>query len=135
MWKRTAIVGDEPGIGASEIYTHIKDDHGFICLVNQNPFPRTARFTLDASIGLAKGETFDLSEVYPEMCPIVEQAAAFASLGQEITCTLPPESVRFIEIRPAAAPANTLVVQGLPAKVEETTTGYSVKVSAPKVKL
>ena len=135
VWKRTAIVGDEPSIGASEIYTHIKDDHGFICLVNQNPFPRTARFTLDSSIGLAKGKTFDLSEVYPKVCPIAEQALTFASLGQEITCKLPPESVRFIEIKPAAAPANTLVVLGLPAKVEKAATGYSVKVSAPQGEL
>lgn len=130
VWKRTAIVGDEPSIGAGEIYAHVQDDHGFICLVNQNPFPRTVRFTLDASIGLAKGESFVLSEVYPKVGPIVEQALPFASLGQELTCQLPPESVRFIEIKPAAAPAETLVVLGLPARVEETAAGYSVKVSS-----
>lgn len=132
VWKRTAIVGDEPGIGASEIYAHIQGDRGFICLVNQNPFPRSARFTLDASIGLTAGELFELYEVYPQNCPLVEQALPYASIGQTLTCHLPAASVRFIEIKPAAAPADTLVVLGLPAKVEQTATGYSVQVSAPQ---
>lgn len=135
VWKRTAIVGDEPSIGAGEIYTHIQDDHGFICLVNQNPFPRTVRFALDASIGLARGELFDLCEVYPKICPIIEQALPCASSGQELTCQLPPESVRFIEIKPAVAPADTLVVLGLPARVKKNGTGYSVKVSSPQGEL
>jgi len=135
VWKHTAIVGDAPGIGATEIYAHTKADHGFICLVNQNPFPRTARFRLDETIGLTTGDKFSVNEVYPLETPIAEQALPWSSRGQEIVCELPPHSVRFLQIEPPKKPPRSLQVLGLPAKVKKTSTGYNVTVSAPQGKM
>jgi hypothetical protein len=94
LWKHTAIVGDAPGIGAMEIYAHTKADRGFVCLVNQNPFPRTARFRLDQSVGLTTGEKFFVTEIYPKECPLAEQALPWSARGQELVCDVPPHSVR-----------------------------------------
>jgi hypothetical protein len=136
LWKHTAIVGDAPGIGAMEIYAHTKADRGFVCLVNQNPFPRTARFRLDQSIGLTTGEKFFVTEIYPQEAPLAEQALPWSARGQELVCDMPPHSVRFLRIAPAAhKPARTLQVLGLPATVMKTSTGYVVTLSAPQGKL
>ncbi len=135
VWKHTAIVGDAPGVGATEIYAHTKADRGFVCLVNQNPFPRTARFHLDETIGLTAGEKFFVTEIYPKETPIAEQALPWSSRGQEIVCELPPHSVRFLQIAPPQKPSRSLQVLGLPAKVKKTSIGYDVLLSAPQGKL
>ncbi len=132
LWKHTAIVGDAPGIGATEIYAHTRADRGFVCLVNQNPFPRTARFRLDKSIGLTAGESFLVSEIYPTETPIAEQALPSTSRGEGIACVLSPHSVRFLRIEPAQRPSRTLQVLGLPARVNRTSSGYDVLFSAPQ---
>ncbi len=132
LWKHTAIVGDAPGIGATEIYAHTKADRGFICLVNQNPFPRTARFRLDQTVGLTTGDNFFVSEIYPRKTPLAEQALPWSSRGEEIVCELPPHGVRFLQIAPPQKRSRTLQVLGLPAKVKKTSTGYDVLLSAPQ---
>ncbi len=131
VWKNTARIGDLPGVGAAEVYAHIVRDHGFLCLVNQNPFPRTTTFTLDGSIGLNAGETFELNEVYPRACPIAEQPLPAARRGDRITCVLPPHSVRIIEVK-TAPKAKLPVVFGLPATIKSTSDGYQVVMRAPQ---
>lgn len=135
LWKHTAIVGDAPGIGATEIYAHTKAGRGFVCLVNQNPFPRTACFRLDQTIGLTTGHKFYISEIYPKETPLAEQSLPWSSRGQEIVCTLPPHGVRFLQVEPAREPSPALQVLGLPAQVKKTSSGYDVLVSAPQGKL
>ncbi|MBI3947710.1 MAG: hypothetical protein HY321_17450 [Armatimonadetes bacterium] len=131
VWKRTAIVGDPPGPGGVEIYSHAAGDHGFVCLINQNPFPRLARFRLDGSLGLEGGEHFRVREVYPGECPISEQPLPGAEFGAEITYPLPAHSVRYLEVRPCT-PGSGVTVCGLPAQVEKTTGGYRLTVRAPQ---
>ncbi|MHB0857653.1 MAG: hypothetical protein ACYC5M_08795 [Anaerolineae bacterium] len=131
LWKDTARVGDAPGLGAGEIYAHVAEDHGYLCLVNQNPFAKTVQFTLDGAIGLAKGETFAVYEIYPRVCPLAEQPLPYARFGDTITCQVPPEGVRYLEVRPAV-PQDGLQVLGLPAEVKPTATGYRLAVSAPQ---
>ncbi|BBH20169.1 hypothetical protein Back11_15140 [Paenibacillus baekrokdamisoli] len=123
LWQHTKQVGDSPSIGAMEAYSHMDKDHGFICLVNQNPFPGSVTFQLNGTIGLEEGKQFDLFEIYPQECPLVEQSLPYAASEDSITCSIPPQSVRFIEIKPAAKPEQ-LKVFGLPAKVERTEQGY-----------
>ena len=129
-WQHTARIGDAPGQGAAEIYAHTAGDHGFVCLVNQNPYPRTARFTLDGTIGLA-GERFTVHEIYPRECPIAEQPLPFAASGEEIACTVPPHGVRFLEIKPHAGPEGVQVF-GLPAQIRRTKGGYRLALRAPQ---
>ena len=128
VWQHTARIGDPPGQGATEIYAHVAGDHGFVCLVNQNPYPRAARFTLDGAIGL-EGERFTVHEIYPRECPIAEQPLPFAAFGQEIACTVPPHGVRFLEIKPYAEPAGVQVF-GLPARVRRMKRGYRLTLRA-----
>jgi hypothetical protein len=131
VWKHTARIGDPPGVGAAEIYAHIAADHGFLCLVNQNPFPRTTSFALDGSIGLRGGETFALTEVYPRQCPVVEQPLPVARRGDRISCVLPPHSVRIIEVG-AAAKSKLPAVFGLPSAIKRTSDGYRITLRAPQ---
>jgi hypothetical protein len=131
VWQRTFRVGDSPSLGATEIYAHTDGDRGVICLVNQNPFPRVARFRLDGSVGLSSPGPFLLHEVYPHECPIAEQPLPHAARGDEIRCALPAESVRYLEVRPWAA-AEGIRVCGLPARVRRSRGGYRVDVRAPQ---
>ncbi|MDD5676723.1 MAG: hypothetical protein PHW60_01875 [Kiritimatiellae bacterium] len=131
VWKHTARVAGAPGIGNAEIYAHIRDNHGYICLINQNPFPCRTQFTLDGAIGLAGGDRFLLSEIYPRKHPIVEQSLPSAAYGDSINCTLPPESVRYLAIEPYT-PAAGLRVYGHPAEVTSTAEGYRLALRAPQ---
>ena len=131
VWKHTARIGDLPGVGSAELYAHILNDHGFLCLVNQNPFPRATTFALDGSLGLNAGGTYALNEVYPRQCPIAEQPLPVARRGDSITCTLPAYSVRIIEVRPK--PKSQLpAIFGLPATLKPTGDGYRVTMRAPQ---
>jgi hypothetical protein len=131
VWKHTARIGDSPGVGAAEVYAHVLSDRGFLCLVNQNPFPRTATFALNGAIGLNAGQTYALSEVYPRECPIAEQPLPAARRGDAITCVLPAYSVRIIEIG-AAPKSRWPAVFGLPAIIKPTGDGYRVALRAPQ---
>ena len=131
VWKHTLRVGDPPGVGSCELYAHIAGDRGFVCLVNQNPFPRVARFRLNGSIGLAGNGPYRVWEIYPRECPLSGQTLPVASFGDEIACTVPAHGVRYLEIRPPR-PAAGLQVYGHPAQVEDTAGGYRVRLSAPQ---
>ena len=131
LWKRTIRVGDAPGSGATEIYAHARGDRGFICLVNQNPFSRVARFRLDGSIGLDQGRAFSLREVYPRKCLLVETGLPFAKWGETVALQVPPRSVRFIEIAPARKQDGPRVL-GLSGRVRRTRTGYRAELRAPQ---
>lgn len=139
LWKHTYQIGDSPGIGSGEVYAHISKDHGYICLVNQNPFGRIVSFKLDASIGLGANVCYELYEIYPRECLIAEQPLPCARFGDEIACSIPPHGVRYIEARPYTGTGTEDVrLYGLPAKVEKLNNGYRVSASAPqgeKVKL
>ncbi len=131
VWKHTYRVGDAPGPGATEIYAHIAGDHGFVCLVNQNPYPRRARFALDRSIGLAGGGPYEVVDVYPRQCPIAEQPLPCCRPGESLAFHLPPYSVRFLEIRPWKASGEPRFF-GLPATVRKIRGGYRATLRAPQ---
>ena len=103
-WKNTRRVGDPPGVGAAEAYSHIRDagDRGFLCLVNQNPFPRELRLTVDGSLGLTRGREFVLRELYPVAGrrPIPELPLPAVAWGDTLHFRLPPHSVRYLELAP-----------------------------------
>src|SRR5690606_9025520 len=94
VWRYTSRLGDPPGLGAAEVYGHIKEDQGFLCFVNQNAFPVQKELVLDGTIGLSKGSSFLLSEIYPGGGPIIEQPIPFAYKGDTINFTLEPYTVR-----------------------------------------
>lgn len=132
-WKHTRRVGEAPGVGATEIYSHIRSsgDGGFVCLVNQNSFPRTARFSLDASLGLTAGDRFLIREIYPRDCPVSEQTLPYAARGEELHFDIPPHSVRFLSVAPYKASPG-LSIYGHPARIERKKGGYRITLRAPQ---
>jgi len=131
VWQHTFRAGDPPGLGAAELYAHTNRERGFLCLVNQNPFPQTIAFRLDGSVGLSSPGPFLLHEVYPRDCPVAEQPLPHAGPEDAIQCVLPPESVRFIEVRPVTA-TEGVQVYGLPARVRRSRGGHKVTLRAPQ---
>lgn len=130
-WSHTKQVGESPAVGAVEAYSHIDGTHGFLCLVNQNPFPGSIRVKLDGSIGLQEKTDYDLFEIYPKACPIAEQPLPYAPYGESILLTIPPQSVRYIEIKPHEATDGCKVV-GWPSQVIKTEQGYRISLQAPQ---
>lgn len=131
VWQTTKQIGDSPGIGSMEAYAHMGSGHGFICLVNQNPFSGKLTFRLDGTIGLEAVTQYDLFEIYPQECPLLEQPLPYADYGTAITCAMPPHSVRYIAIKPHAQ-ASALQVFGLPAVSARTEEGYRITLTAPQ---
>ncbi len=132
-WKNTRRVGDAPGVGAAEAYTHIRDkgDLGFLCLVNQNPFPRTLRLALNASLGLTRGKQFIVTEIYPDVGdqPIPEQPLPAAAWDDELVFHLPAHSVRYLKITPRS-PVRGFAVFGSHTAVEKRDAGWRVTLRA-----
>ncbi|MCQ6562098.1 hypothetical protein [Paenibacillus mendelii] len=129
VWQHTRQVGDSPSIGAMEAYSHMDKDRGFICLVNQNPFAGTVTFPLNGAIGLEEAACYDLFEIYPQECPLSEQPLPYAQFGDVISCSIPPHSVRYIEIKPHEK-SEGLKVFGLPSESVRTQQGYRLKLKA-----
>lgn len=136
-WKNTLRVGDAPGVGAAEAYSHIRDkgDRGFLCLVNQNPFPRTLKLALNASLGLTSGKQFVLTEIYPDAGdrPIPEQALPAAAWNDELVFSLPPHSVRYLKISPGAI-SKGLTVCGPHTAITKQGKGWRIALRAQQGK-
>jgi len=81
----------------------IIEDRGLLFLFNPNPGSREARFRLDPSIGLVKGERFMIKELYPEEGRLVGSAEGFWAHGADIALTLPGRAAAVYEIFPAPA--------------------------------
>ncbi|NTU51682.1 MAG: hypothetical protein HGA94_04495, partial [Candidatus Aminicenantes bacterium] len=78
-------------------------DRGLVFLFNPNPDRKEARFKLDRSIGLVKGERFMIKELYPEEGRLVGSSEGLWSLGGEVVVTLPGREAAVLEIFPAPA--------------------------------
>jgi len=81
----------------------IVGDRGLIFLFNPNPGRKEARFKLDPTIGLAKGEKLMIKELYPEEGRLVGSAEGFWTYGSEVSLTLPGREAAVYEIFPAPA--------------------------------
>lgn len=128
VWKNVYQIGDNPQVGANEVYAHTLGDHGYVCMVNQNHQPQTAKFTLDGSIGLSEGERYRVTEIYPNEAVLAEQALPYARRGDTLELNVPAFSVRIIKIEPWTEP-ETVQLYGIDGRVEKTQGGYAVHVS------
>lgn len=132
VWKHTSRLGDAPGVGAAEIYGHIKAGSGFLCLVNQNAFPLNKKIVINRSIGLSKADAFLLSEVYPDRGPIAEQSLPYTLWNDTISFTLAPYSVRIIEIMRKKEMRYPLIYGTEPVSIERDKDGYLVTLNIPQ---
>jgi hypothetical protein len=81
----------------------IVEDRGIVFLFNPNPGHREARFKLDPSIGLLKGEKIMIKELYPEEGRLVGSAEGLWAYGNEVVLTLPGREAAVYEVFPAPA--------------------------------
>lgn len=132
VWRHTSRLGDAPGVGAAEVYGHIKDDKGFLCFVNQNAFPVSRTLVMNGSIGLSKGESFFLKEIYPDDGPIIEQSLPYALKNDSIHFILEPYSVRIIEVKPQLIPTYPIVYGAEPIAVEKKSDTYAIMLRIPQ---
>jgi hypothetical protein len=92
-----------PMIGRADGTAAIVEDRGFIFLFNPNPGPVEARFRLDGSIGLTKGDRFIIREIHPEEGRFVGSPEGFWKAGSEVAVPMSGADARVFEIFPAPA--------------------------------
>lgn len=91
-----------PMIGRADGTAAIREDRGFVFLFNPNHARVDAPFRLDASIGLVKGESFAVRELYPEEGRLLAAGEApFWRFGDEIIVPMGGCQARVLEISPA----------------------------------
>jgi hypothetical protein len=92
-----------PMAGRADGTAAVVEDRGIVFLFNPNPDRQEARFKLDASIGLVKGERFMIKEIYPEEGRLVGSPEGLWSPGSEVALPLRGREAAVYEIFPAPA--------------------------------
>ncbi|MGD1008865.1 MAG: hypothetical protein ABR951_01800 [Candidatus Aminicenantales bacterium] len=93
-----------PMVGRPDGTAAIVEDRGFVFLFNPNPGRLEARFKLDASIGLVKGEAFVLREIHPEEGRLIAAGPdAFWKAGSEVALPMAGREALVLEVFPAPA--------------------------------
>jgi hypothetical protein len=88
-------------VGRADGTAAVVEDSGFVFLYNPNPGRVEARFKLDSSIGLVKGERFVVREVHPEEGKLIGSAEGLWKAGSEVVLTLAGADARVFEVFPA----------------------------------
>ncbi|MBE3112766.1 MAG: hypothetical protein IMZ46_20020 [Acidobacteria bacterium] len=88
----------------------VVEDRGIVFLFNPNPGRKEARFKLDASIGLVKGERFMIKELYPEEGRLIASSEGLWAHGSEVVLPLAGRDAAVLEVFPAPAQIEEPVV-------------------------
>ncbi|MEW5979321.1 MAG: hypothetical protein AB1898_26300 [Acidobacteriota bacterium] len=89
---------DWPAAGKVDGNAHIVGDRGLVFLFNPNPEELVGRFRLnEESIGLAKGNRFEVSQSYPAS----KLRHEFAR-GEEVSWTIPPSTAVVLAVAPVS---------------------------------
>jgi len=132
LWTKTYRAGDNPGMGAVEIYSHAAGDRGFIFLVNPNYWDRTVEVPLDATLGFTGIGHCEIAEIHPNECLRLTTEGPWPALGTRLPMKVPAQQVIVLEVRPAPRGIVVPRVYGLPGMVETDASGYVFKTSAPQ---
>jgi hypothetical protein len=109
--RHTRTILDQPSMGHVDGTAAIVGDRGYLFLFNPNYKRLPAHFSLDATIGIAKGEKFLLKEVYPNRGRMLgKPEAGVWSRGDEVRLTLDGTSATVIELIPASEIGQPLVL-------------------------
>ena len=100
--KRLKPILGQPLIGRVDGTAAISGDRGFVFLFNPNYRALDAEFPLDASIGLTKGRSFAIKELYPEEGKgIGHPENGLWGPGDKVRIPMGGTQVRVLEIAPA----------------------------------
>ena len=91
-----------PVLGRIDGTAAIDGDHGFVFLFNPNYREQNAEFTLDASIGVTRGEGFLLRELYPQAGRLLgKPGAGWWKLGDKVSLPIKGPEALVLELVPA----------------------------------
>jgi hypothetical protein len=132
LWTTAYNAGDKPGLGSAEIYGHIRDNHGYVFLVNGNYWDRNVLVPLNERLGFTGNQQCEIKQIYPVEKLCLTNSGPFVQLGQQIPFIVPARQVVVLEIQPPAKKIDVPTVYGIPAVVESTKQGYRVRTSGPQ---
>ena len=93
-----------PMVGRIDGTSAVRGDGGFVFLFNPNQGRLEARFALDGTIGLVKGDRFMLRELYPEEGKLLSDGREpYWGFGREVVIPMGGCEARVIEISPPPA--------------------------------
>lgn len=127
LWKKTYQLGDNPGMGSLEIYSHASGNRGFIFVVNPQYWTRTAQVPLGESLGFSGSGRVEIAELHPVERLRLTEHGPFPLLGSTLRMTVPAQTVLVLEVRPAPERIAGPRLAGVPGTVEKTPDGYLIK--------
>ncbi len=99
--KLRPIIGP-PVLGRGDGTAACDGDHGFVFLFNPNYHEMQADVTLDAGIGLTKGDAFILRELYPNVGRLIGKAGGgLWHLGDKVSLPIKGPEALVLEVVPA----------------------------------
>ncbi|MFC1601503.1 hypothetical protein ACFL34_04060 [Candidatus Sumerlaeota bacterium] len=102
--KRVRPIIGQPMIGRCDGTSAIIDDEGYIFLFNPNYRAMKAEFKLDSSIGLSKGSSFMLRELYPEAGRhIAAPGKGIWGYGDDVSIAMGGISAVVLKVEPTTA--------------------------------
>ncbi len=99
-----------PALGRVDGTAAIAGDRGIVFLFNPNPGRTEARFGLNSSIGLVKGERFVLREVHPVEGKLIGSPGGFWSFNDEVALSMAGREAVILEVVPALADVEDAVL-------------------------
>lgn len=127
LWKKTCHAGENPGMGAVEIYSHAAGNRGFIFLVNPQYWSRSVEVPLNATLGFTGDCRCEIAELYPTPRLRLTSAGPFVQIGAQFTIQVPPQQVVVLEVRPAPESIDVPRVYGVAGTLEAQPDGYLLK--------
>jgi hypothetical protein len=99
--RHTRTILEQPALGHVDGTAAILGDRGYLFLFNPNYKQLPAQISLDATIGLTKGERFLLRELYPQEGRLLGKPGTGAwNRGDQVELTLDGTSAKVLELIP-----------------------------------
>ena len=117
MRRMRPIIG-QPMLGRVDGSSAIIEDKGFVFLFNPNHRRLNAKFNLDGSIGLTKGERFILEELYPRQGRrIARPGAAQWNYGDTFVLEMEGAQAMVLKIDPAPSVIESPILFNAPGRI------------------
>ncbi|MCX6344095.1 MAG: hypothetical protein NT018_03345 [Armatimonadetes bacterium] len=91
-----------PMVGRTDGTAAFKDDKGFVFLFNANYRKMNADFTLDSSIGLFKGKSFIIKQLYPIEKLIGKPGEGIWKIGDKVSLPMDGAGAVVLSVEPAS---------------------------------
>jgi hypothetical protein len=121
--QETRTILGQPAIGRVDGTSAVIRDRGYLFLFNPNYKELAAKFRLDPSIGLTKGDQFLLRELYPREGALIGKGGTGTwRFGDTVPLNIEGTSARVLEVVPLALPVKKPLVFGSASSNSTATT-------------